>query len=372
MEHMRELISSYHLAQFNGPASPFNRQHEWKFSRLLEIAANPDSSEAKRKKERLADIELMALETRLGNAPRQLGEMMIASYKKQRELLLSEAVESTSLIQTEMYSTVLEGAEPNKIMRNVLRVVPMKSNQMTFTLGATGSVLGRVAEGAELPNNQQNYTTVTLTSYKYGERNIVTQELIDDSLYDVIAMEVAKAGARAENTMNHVVLTGLLDDAGNEHDTAGSNQGFIALAGARREMKKDGFNPDVLVICAEAEFKLLSDSQFTYQSYYGGQSVTPAVSSGNLPPVLGIKQVMQYDPFDTTYNSSTYSWSYDTDADIGMVAIDSAKLSHVIGMKQDITVRDYDDPIRDLKGAALTMRFAEESPFDNGICRIEY
>lgn len=372
MAKQSPFVDSIDLAQFSGNSSPYTRQHEWKFARLLEIHSLPETAEQKHKKERLAHIELQAFETKLAGIPRQLADYYIEPFKKQRELLLSEAVESNTLIQTEMYSTVLEGAEPNKVMRDIIRIVPMKSNQMTFTLGASGSVLGKVAEGAELPNNQQDYTPVTLTSYKYGEKNLVTQELIDDALYDVVAMEVAKAGARAENTLNHVALTGLLDDAGNEHDASGSNLGYPAIAAAQKEMKKDGYRADVAIICAEAEFKLLTDSQFSYQSYYGGGGVTPAVATGTIPGVLGVRKFVQYDPFDTTYNSSTYSWSYDTDADIGMVLLDSARLSHVVGMKQDIRVQKYDDPIRDLKGATLTMRFAEESPFDNGICRVEY
>ncbi len=366
------FIDAIDMAQFAGATSPFNRQHEWKFARLLEIHSLPETNEQKRKKEILAAIELQAFEAKLSGMPRQLADLYIEPFKKRRELLLTEAVESATLIQTEMYSTVLEGAEPNKVMRDIVRIIPMKSNQMTFTLGATGSVLQKVGEGAELPNNQQDYTPVTMTSYKYGEKNLVTQELIDDALYDVVAMEVAKAGARAENTLNHVVLTGLLDDATNEHDTGGSNQGFQAIAGGQKLMKVDGFKADVAILCAEAEFKLLTDSQFTYQSYYGGTGVTPAVSMGSIPGVLGVRKFHQYDPFDTTYNSGTYTWSYDTDADIGMVLLDSARLSHVIGMKQDIKVTKYDDPVKDLKGATLTMRFAEESPFDNGICRIEY
>jgi hypothetical protein len=317
---------------------------------MLEIGANPESAESKQKSEQMMQLERIALEQRISGMPRYLSE----------------------LIQSEFYNAVLEGAEPNKVIRNALRVIPMKSNQQTFTLGETGGVLPLVAEGAELETNNQDYTTVTLTSKKYGEKGIITNELIEDAMYDIVALEVAKSGARAENTLNHVALTMLLDDAGLEHDTAGTNQGFKAIAAARRAMKQVNYNPDICIICAEAEYALITDAQLSYASYFGGAGTTPAVSQGVVPPLMGIKFTPSLDPGDTTYDSGTYTWDFGADGEIGMVLVDSASLAAVIGLRRDITVKDYDDPIRDLKGAALTMRFATGSPFDNGICRVEF
>lgn len=367
------FVSGVNNSQFGGQASPWNREHEWRLAKMLDIAANPESQESKQKTEQMFQLERIALEQTLSGLPRYLAELSVADFKQRRELLLSEAIESTTLIQAEFYATVLEGAEPNKVMRNALRVLPMKTNQQTFTLGETGSVLPIVPEGAELPTNNQNYAPVTLTSKKYGEKGMITNELIEDGLYDVVALEVAKSGARAENTLNHVTLTMLLDDAGLEHDCAGSNFGFKAIAGARKAMKKVNYKPDTCILCAESEYQLLVDSQLSYSAYYGGAGVTPAVSRGVIPPLMGINFTPSLDPADTTYDSATYTeWDYSTDGDIGMVLVDSGGLAACIGMRRDITVNKYDDPIRDLKGAALTMRFATGSPFDNGICRVEY
>ena len=362
------FVSGVSNAQFGGAASPWNRAHEWRLARMLDIAANPESAESKQKATQMMQLERIALEQHISGQPRYLAELSVADFKQRRELLLSGAIESTTLIQSEFYSAVLEGAEPNKVMRNALRVIPMKSNQQTFTLGETGSVLPIVAEGAELESNNQNYTPCTLTSKKYGEKGIITNELIEDALYDIVALEVAKSGARAENTLNHVALTMLLDDAGLNHDAA-SAHGFKAIANARKAMKQVNYNPDICIICAEAEYELLTDTQVSYASYYGSAGPTPAVSQGVIPPLLGVKFTQSIDPADTTYDSATYPWDYAANDENGMVLVDSASLAAVIGLRRDITVKDYDDPIRDLQGAALTMRFATGSPFDNGICR---
>ena len=366
------LVSGVDDAQFGGAASPWNREHEWRLARMLDIAANPESAEAKQKTEQMFQLERISLEQRLGGMPKYLSELSVADFKQRRELLLSEAIESTTLIQAEFYNAVLEGAEPNKVMRNALRVLPMKTNQLTTVIGETGSVLPIVAEGTELKSNNQNYTPVTLTSKKYGEKGIISSELIEDSLYDIVALEVAKSGARAENTLNHVALTMLLDDAGLEHDTGGDDQGFKAIAAARKAMKQVNYKPDICILCAESEYALITDSQLSYSAYYGGAGVTPAVARGVVPPLLGMTFTPSLDPADTTYDSETYTWDYGADTEIGMVLVDSSSLAGVIGMRRDITVNKYDDPIRDLKGAALTMRFATDSPINNGICRVKY
>ena len=59
-----------------------------------------------------------------------------------RELLVSEAIESTTLIQTEMYNTVMAGAEPVKYMRQALPVIGAKGNTLTVPLGESGTYAG--------------------------------------------------------------------------------------------------------------------------------------------------------------------------------------------------------------------------------------
>ncbi len=354
--------------QFAGNSSPMNRPHEYRLARMLEAGFKPESQEGKNVITKMVEAERRALENKVLTFGRELAAPDIEAHKQMRELLLTEAVTSTSLIQAEFYSTVLEGAEPNKVMRGVVRSVPMRSNTQTFTLGESGSVLSKVAEGAELPSNNQVYTPVTMTSYKYGEKGIISNELIEDSLFDIMALEVAKAGARAENTLNHVCLTKLIDDAGNEHDCGNSNLGAKAVMGALKEMRADGYNGTAIIGCADAEYQLMLDTQMSYANQFGNATV---IQSGTIPRFLGMP-FYRYDAFDTTYNSATYTWDYDSDGDIGMVVLDAPRMSALIGMKRDITVKDYDDPIRDIKGAALTMRFGVETPFDNGICRIEY
>ena len=69
--------------------------------------------------------------------------------------------------------------------------------------------------------------------------------------------------------------------------------------------------------------------------------------------------------------NGTQEWDYDTDGDIGMVVYDSVAAA-ATGMRRDLTVENYDDPIKDMVGMTVTSRFDVEVIIPNATCRIEF
>lgn len=302
-----------------------------------------------------------ALERIVETIPRELGTVYDGKIEPVRELLLSTAIESTTLIQTEMHATVLEGAEPWKCMRQACTVLPMKANTLTIPVGEVGSYAPEVAEGAEIPISDQDYTAVTLTAKKYGVRPMITDEMVADALYPVIEMEIRKAGAKLENTLNQIALTNLIDNtSANEHDTAGANQGIKAIATAIKLVKADGFIPDRIVLHPDAEALIMAE--YIPTGYVGAE----AAQSGKLPNLLGLS------PFITNVaDASSQTWEYNSDGDIGMVVFDSNN-GTVIGERQPITVKRFDDVIRQLQGGTVSARWAVGTLQANAGARIEY
>lgn len=185
--------------------------------------------------------------------------------------------------------------------------------------------------------------------------------MIDDSQYDLVAEEARYHGERAENTINHVVLGTMLQGSEDEHDTAGTNQGTKAIATAKGKVRAAGYNPDSVVMCVDAE--TLVGKEYLLTSHTGSQQAI----LGSLPPMLGLKPWT----VGTTTSSSTYTWGYTTDGDIGMIVYDS-RVAAKIGMRQDIMLENYRDPVRDLVGAVVKLRFGAVVGFGDAICRIEY
>jgi len=302
-----------------------------------------------------------ALQHIVETIPRSLGAYHDGKVEPVRELLLSTAIESTTLIQTEMHATVLEGAEPWKCMRQACTVLPMKANTLTIPVGEVGSYAPEVAEGAEIPISDQDYTSVTLTAKKYGVRPMITDEMVADALYPVIEMEIRKAGAKLENTLNQIALTNLIDNtSANEHDTGGNNQGIKAIASAIKKVKADGFIPDRIVLHPDAEALIMAD--YIPTGYVGAE----AAQSGKLPNLLGLS------PFITNVaDASSETWEYNSDGDIGMVVFDSGN-STVIGERQPITIKRYEDIVRQLQGGTVSARWAVGTLQANAGARIEY
>jgi hypothetical protein len=302
-----------------------------------------------------------ALERIVETIPRELGTVYDGKIEPVRELLLSTAIESTTLLQTEMHATVLEGAEPWKCMRQACTVLPMKANTLTIPVGEVGSYAPEVAEGAEIPISDQDYTSVTLTAKKYGVRPMITDEMVADALYPVIEMEIQKAGAKLENTLNKIALGALIDGtANNEHDASGSNLGIKAIATAVKKVKSDHFLADRIVLHPDAEALIMAD--YIPTGYVGAE----AAQNGKLPNLLGLA------PFVTSVEAaSSQTWEYNSDGDIGMVVFDSGN-STVIGERQPITIKRYDDVIRQIQGGTVSARWAVGTLQANAGARIEY
>ncbi len=277
-----------------------------------------------------------------------------------RELLQSEAIESTTLIQTEVYATVLEGAEPAKVMRNVLPVVPVQSNKLDWVLGEVGSYAPKVAEGAEIPIATQDYDKRTFTIEKYGVRPLITNELIEDGLFNIVNLELEKAGKKIENSLNQEALSNILENSRQSFDTSGSNQGVKAVAGAMGTLSAANFNADTVIMHPEAQTKILLD-------YTPGTYDTTYHQTGTVPSILGLKAFV----CNVVDTSNSYTWDFDQDSEIGMLVIDS-KNSGAVAMKRDITIEKYSDPIRDLTGISVTARFDCERLWPSATCRVVY
>ena len=302
-----------------------------------------------------------ALERAVSKIPRELGTVFDGKVEPVRELLLTTAIERTNLIQTEMYKTVVEGAEPFKVMRQALNIIPMNAATLDVPVGEAGSYAREVAEGAEVPISTQDYSKVTFTAKKIAERPVITDEMVADALYPVIELELRKAGAKLENKINQMAIVELVNNSSaNEHDTNGSNQGIKAIAAAVAKVEADGFMPDRIVMCPGFKAGLMAEFVPT------GFSGADTVMTGKLPNLLGLQAFVS-----NVVHTTAASWAYGTNEDLGAVVFDSQN-STMLGIRQDITVKRYDDVVRMLQGTVVSARVAVDTLSASAGSRIKY
>ena len=306
--------------------------------------------------------EKKMLASKLPEKMRAYQDGNIYEIENVREFVLSEDLEGAGLVQLEIYNTVLKGAEPAKCMRNVFPVVQMGTDTMRVPYGNAESVAPMKAEGAEFAAMYQDYNYVTLEAETYGNFVPITRELIEDSKFDIIAIELEKMGRNLENQLNQMALTELLDTAGNEHDASGSNLGISAIIKAKALCEADGFYPDAVIMHPDAWGITFLDYKPAYNP-----AAESTLRDGVMPSIAGLK------PFvcGVANASSTYTWEYNSDSDIGMVVVDS-RSAGILGMRKDINVVMHEQPLKMLSSPVVSARWDFKAIHANAISRIEY
>ena len=265
-----------------------------------------------------------------------------------RELLISEGIQGSTLIPTEIYATVMEGTEPLKCMREVLPMVNMKGMALSVPYGEAGTYAPVVAEGAEIPIEDQTYGSVTFTAKKYGVRPVITNEMVDDALFDIIAAEVRKAGSRMENALNRVAIYEMMDSRGNTVATAGTTP-LVHLMELHAAMIADNVQPTDIILTPGAYALALAEG-FALTGLQ--QGIAQAGSIGNF---MGLSTHM-LGVTATLSPGTSRVWESDTAADTMAIMLDRNRAG-AIGMRQDIKVEQYADSIRQMQGITLSMRF---------------
>lgn len=292
-----------------------------------------------------------------------------------RQLLLTEAIESTSIIQEEVLRTVIAGAEKFKVIRDAgIAWYPCKSNALRVPLGEAQRNADEVAEGAIIQDRTQNYDKRDFTIVKYGVKHRISFEMIEDGLVDVVAEEIFYAGASLENKLNYDALTALATNAGNTtkagqvgSGTAGT--GLSILKYARKMLKEDGFFADTIIMNTPFEHDLMANAILS-TPYYAGSPGEGYAMRGVLPsPLLGMKWFVT-DNASTTVDG-TNPWEYNSDDDVGAIVME-AKRGCGVAMRRDRTVKKVDDIVRELHTITATMRCDVNYLHANAVARCVY
>ena len=290
---------------------------------------------------------------------------------KVRDLLLTNQLETSGLVQAQVMDTLMEGANFEKCVRELLPITPCNSDTFYIPLrGARTSYWPEVAQAVAFPILNQDYGVASGSVKKYGGRPLISNEMVNDGKFDLIAAEMLWAGACGENTLNRLVVTELLDSANNEMDTTGSSgwTGIKAISSAVSLGKVDGFRYDRILLAPDAE-ATIGREYLPVGSYWPTSESQGFMTKGaGLGTILGMRSGV----WAGGDSSSTYTWGYGTDGYIGMLLL-QANAGVGIAMRQDISAEEYADPIHDLTGLKCAMRVGVDSPAsNNGICRVEY
>lgn len=280
---------------------------------------------------------------------RELQQKMIPVLTGQDPRLRRTLLSDSSQAVAKVLDIVWEAAKPNLIGRELVTV--MAKDQPSIKIPrAKLSKAYEVAEGAEIPIGTEDYDSVTLTPKKYGVRPLISREMVEDAEWGVIQYQLAEAGRAMADIETEKIITQMISDAGNSASAASA--GTLAYADVADMIKlimSDNFNADVLAVHPSEFADLLKDTAIQKAMEWGGPAVAP---TGRIATLLGMRVLIS------------------TKVASGTVLLVDSKHAGVLFIRRDITAEDYEDPVKDLAGVAVTARWAYATLRANAIGKI--
>jgi hypothetical protein len=258
-----------------------------------------------------------------------------------------------ALIAQKVLADVLHGAEHNKAWKDWVKVaemdepkdqVPTISEDDFLILEGTAGAKGRYAGG--------KFGSVALDcSEDRGLHKVILgikKTWIKDNKWNSIQEATTVAGAAAYKHVATDIATKLLASIGGTE--AFDTDLYKTIVKAIATNRKAGFNPDAVLVNPDQEATLMAMDKFISIEMLG--RVGRLAEEGVIGNFYGTIPV--YSTSVCGANPLVYTRAK------GVVA----------GLRQDIQIEDYDDPIQSLEGAVLTMRFDLAAAFSAAIRKV--
>ena len=193
--------------------------------------------------------------------------------------------------------------------------------------------------------------------------------MIEDGLWDMVEFELMRAGQKLEHKLNYDVINEATDKstyAAIGTVNAGAAFTLANVLEAMKSILNYDYVPTDMIMTPFAENLLISSNNLLQAQQAGSDAALRSYDVGKL---FGLKlSRLSVDGWTT----GTYKWNSgnDTAHDIHGLVCDSSYC--MIGMRRDITVEQYDDPIHDLVGISATMRYGVKTVQPEKACIIEH
>jgi hypothetical protein len=274
------------------------------------------------------------------------------------------------LIPDKIYDILFTAGAMQDVVPLASTVVSCPGSSLKIDVEVDGSFKAHyVGGGGEAPSETINTTQVEITPKLFNIRPAISQELIEDSQFDLIERHLFRAGEQMGEFSTQQFLARLItgthgDGTQNTVTTTTADKTYLAdLAEAWNANYQDKHPSDVIIMGPEPLTDILSDDTV---SKYSDQFHTRAV---NDPPLthgsfMGMTNVVV--PMNESYTGD------------GALYISSKWHSFVLRKSQaTLTVRkrwmkidNYSDPVRDLVGAVISSRQEASCIYNDASCEI--
>lgn len=111
-------------------------------------------------------------------------------------------------VPQDFYNTLVQEINEVAMMRSKVTVVQMKTNVLTIPVGEHGPDVYWTAEGATKTTTTMDFRQPTITAYKMASIIYLTDELIEDSAFDLVNVLISRFADRIAQEEDKVIVNG--------------------------------------------------------------------------------------------------------------------------------------------------------------------
>jgi len=270
----------------------------------------------------------------------------MAEYKAVTELLSTGmGTEGQLLIPRKIHDTLIEAVDKNLIPRSEAAIyfgpgnIPGSSIDVDLVTPNTMKV--RItAEGAEIPIDEEAYTSFNLKPVKYGVALRITREMLEDSKWNLLTHNVKTAGKKFAEKETELIISDALNSASNTV-TGGAAITIANITRAMQYLDDKDYTPTTVFVGMEVLNDLRNIDTFVEANKVGN---TEMLQRGFLGTIYGLNVIK----FSTNAApSATYSkYAY---------VIDKMH-AYVIAEKRPVTLENFEMPAYDMSACSITQR----------------
>jgi len=268
------------------------------------------------------------------------------------------ATEGSLLIVKKIYDTLIEETEKALLPRSEAAIVfgpaQIPGSSIDIDLATANTMDVRVvAEGAEIPLDNADYTSTNLKPVKYGVAIRITKELMEDAKWNLLEHNIKIAGKRfAENETNLVITA--LDSAANT--VAGGAAITIAnITRAIQYLDDSDFNATTLAAGNEVINDMRNIDTFVEADKLGSREM---LATGFIGRVYGLNVIRFSTNAAPSSTYSKYAYIYDK------------AQAYAIAEKRPVMIDRFDLPNCDMSAASVTQRIVAQILRSSAVAKI--
>ena len=297
-------------------------------------------------------------------------------FKKLMEFLGKSGTTGISgaayLVPDKIYDILFRKAWANDLTAQAMRIVDTPGSTLKVDYASGGYRPKRFGSGGAMPDETLQTSQLTITPATWGISARITNELIEDSQWDVVQMhleEAAKACAAESTAQSVSVLVAASNGDGtlNTMNTGATTvTDFGDLMDAWALNAADGYLSDTVIAppCAIADFA--SDASV---AAYANQYHDAAV--GSAPMVQGTFKGMSINALlgELAYYADAGAYILYSGSKDRTLVYNKAEAALCV-RKRWLKIENYSDPVKDLVGATVTFREGYSTVNKDAICLV--